>query len=224
MEPAKRLFISIATSAFFLAVLLVSAGRLSYWQGWVYAAISLLMSFATQLILRNDPDLLRERSKPGAGAKAWDKNLLGLGLLLTLTTLVIAGLDSGRYHWSPNLSGIWFIPGLILNLVGMSIFLLALKENRFFSAVVRIQSDRKQTVCKTGPYKIVRHPGNAGMIIGTMGLPLLFVSFWSAIPVLLSTVILVIRTHLEDNLLKEELEGYPDYQHSTRFRLIPGMW
>lgn len=224
MGSTKRLLIGIATTVFFLAVLLVSAGRLSYWQGWVYAAISLLMNFATQLILRNDPDLVKERSKPGAGAKAWDKGLLGLGLLLTLTTLVVAGLDSGRYHWSPNLSWIWSITGLVLNLTGMSIFLLALKENRFFSAVVRIQNDRKQTVCKTGPYKVIRHPGNAGMIIGTVGFPLLFISVWSTIPVLLSIVILVIRTHLEDNVLKGELEGYPDYQQATRFRLIPGIW
>ena len=224
MGSTKQPLISIATPIFFVAVLLVSAGRLSYWQGWLYAAISLLMNFATQLILRNDPDLVKERAKPGAGAKAWDQKLLGLGLLITLTTLVIAGLDSGRYHWSPKLSWIWSIPGLGLNLAGMSIFLLALKENRFFSAVVRIQKDRKQTVCKTGPYKVIRHPGNAGMIIGTMGFPFLFISAWSIIPVLLSIVILVIRTHLEDNMLKEELEGYPDYQQATRFRLIPGIW
>jgi protein-S-isoprenylcysteine O-methyltransferase Ste14 len=224
MGSTKRLLIGIATTVFFLAALLVSAGRLIYWQGWVYAAISLLMNFATQLILRNDPDLVKERSKPGAGAKAWDKGLLGLGLLLTLTTLVVAGLDSGRYHWSPNLSWIWSITGVVLNLTGMSIFLLALKENRFFSAVVRIQNDRKQTVCRTGPYKVIRHPGNAGMIIGTVGFPLLFISVWSTIPVLLSIVILVIRTHLEDNVLKGELKGYPDYQQATRFRLIPGIW
>ena len=224
MGSTKRLLISIATVVFFLAVLLVSAGHISYWQGWVYAATSLLMSFATQLILHDNPDLAKERSKPGAGAKAWDKGLLGLGLLLTLTTLVIAGLDSGRYHWSPNLSWTWFIPGLVLNLTGMSVFLLALKENRFFSAVVRIQNDRKQTVCKTGPYKVIRHPGNAGMINGTMGLPLMFISAWSTIPVLLSIVILVIRTYLEDNTLKQELEGYPAYQQATRFRLIPGIW
>ena len=224
MGSTKRLLVSFAATVFFLAVLLISAGRLSYWQGWVYGAIGLLMSFATQLILRNNPDLAKERSKPGAGAKAWDKKLLGLGLLLTLATLVIAGLDSGRYHWSPKLSWIWCVPGLVLNLTGMSIFLLALRENQFFSAVVRIQNDRNQTVCRTGPYKVIRHPGNAGMIIGTMGLPLLFISVWSVIPVLLSAVILVIRTHLEDNVLKDELEGYSGYQQATRFRLIPGMW
>jgi len=222
--PPRRSFADLAAVLLFLGILLLSAGRLDYWQGWAYASLGLIMSLATRLILRSDPELEKERSKPGAGAEAWDKKLLGSGLLLTVAMLIVAGLDSGRYHWFPQLSWIWSLPGVLLNFAGMAIFLLALKENRFFSTVVRIQKDRKQTVCKTGPYSVIRHPGNAGMIIGTMGLPLLFMSAWSAIPVLISVIVIVIRTHWEDILLKEELEGYQDYHRITLFRLIPGIW
>jgi protein-S-isoprenylcysteine O-methyltransferase Ste14 len=224
MSSIKRMVAGLATTVVFLSVLLICAGRLGYWQGWVYAAISLVMTVATRLALRGNPDLEQERSKPGAGAASWAKKLLGLGLLLTLSTLVIAGLDSGRFHWAPELPWIWAIPGVGLSLAGMGIFLLALKENRFFSAVVRIQHDRNHTVCRTGPYKAIRHPGNAGMIVGTIGLPLLFTSSWSTIPALLSVAILVFRTHLEDKMLKQDLAGYVDYQQATRFRLIPGVW
>jgi hypothetical protein len=49
MEPGKRLFVSMATTAFFLAVLLISAGRFRYWQGWAFAGISLIMNIAMQL-------------------------------------------------------------------------------------------------------------------------------------------------------------------------------
>jgi len=224
MGSLKRLAISLATTCIFLAILLISAGRFDYWQGWAYAGISLIMNFVSHMILRNNPELAQERSKPGSGTKEWDKKLLGLGLLLSLASLVIAGLDSGRCHWTPAVSWLWFFPGLILSLGGMFVFLLALKENRFFSAVVRIQKDRSQTVCRTGPYKVVRHPGNAGMIVGTMALPLLFLSLWCAVPVLISMALLVVRTHLEDRLLSEELEGYSEYQRETRYRLIPGIW
>jgi protein-S-isoprenylcysteine O-methyltransferase Ste14 len=99
-----------------------------------------------------------------------------------------------------------------------------MKENRFFSAVVRIQTDRGHTVCSTGPYRLVRHPGYAGMIIGTLGLPLMLTSFWSGLPALLSAVLLVVRTRLEDATLQEELTGYREYQAATRFRLVPGLW
>jgi hypothetical protein len=34
----------------------------------------------------------------------------------------------------------------------------------------------------------------------------------------------VVRTSLEDKLLKVELPGYEDYAHRTRFRLAPGIW
>jgi protein-S-isoprenylcysteine O-methyltransferase Ste14 len=207
-----------------LAVLLVSAGRLSFWQAWEYAAISTFMNLCTRLILRNAPDVAAERAKPGRGAKGWDKALLSLGFLLTVVTLVVAGLDSGRFHWLPQVSWGWSIAGIALTATGSFIFLLAMKENRFFSAVVRIQTERGHTVCKTGPYSVIRHPGYVGMIIGTIGLPFLFTSAWSGIPALLSSVLLVVRASLEDAALEKELLGYCDYQRTTRFRLVPGVW
>jgi protein-S-isoprenylcysteine O-methyltransferase Ste14 len=220
----KQFSISFATITVLLAILFISAGRLDYWQAWEYGAISAVMSLCTRLILRNAPDVAKERAKPGASAKGWDKVLLGVGFLLTLVTLVVAGLDSGRIHWLPQLSCGWSPVGVALTMVGSAIFLLALKENRYFSAVVRIQTDREHTVCSTGPYSVVRHPGYAGMIMGTLGLPFLFTSMWSGIPALLSSVLLIVRTSLEDVALEKELSGYQDYQRATRFRLVPGVW
>ena len=220
----KQALISLAATGVFLAILLVSAGHLGYWQAWAYAALSIVMNLCTRLTLRSNPEVAKERAKPGKGAKGWDKALLGLGSLLTLVTLVVAGLDSGRFHWLPLLSGVWFIAGMALAAAGTVIFLLAMKENRFFSAVVRVQTDRGHTVCSTGPYGIVRHPGYVGMIIGTLGLPFLLMSLWSGIPALLSSILLVARTRLEDAALEKELLGYREYQRITRFRLLPGVW
>lgn len=208
----------------FLAVLLASAGTPSYGPAWVYAGTGLLLTILTRVILRKDPELAAERARPGPGAKDWDKKLLGLGLLLTLAMLVTAGLDAGRYRWAPRLTWPWSVAGLVLSLAGMGLFLLALKENRFFSAVVRIQTDRGHTVCTSGPYRVIRHPGNAGMILGTLGLPLLLMSAWSAIPAGLSVALAIARTRREDLVLENELEGYREYQRETRYRLVPGVW
>jgi protein-S-isoprenylcysteine O-methyltransferase Ste14 len=220
----KQLISSLIATLVFLLILLLSAGRLDYWQAWVYAAVSVLMSVCTRIALRDAPDVERERSKPGEGTKAWDKSLLGIGLLLNIVTFVVAGLDSGRFHWAPRLTLGWSVAGTVLSVLGMGLFLRALKENRFFSSVVRIQTDRGHTVCTTGPYRWVRHPGYVGMIIGTLAMPLLFTSAWSALPVLLSVIVLVVRTRLEDRTLAAELPGYEDYARSTRYRLIPGLW
>jgi protein-S-isoprenylcysteine O-methyltransferase Ste14 len=224
MKSLKKILGSSLVTLILLTILLLSAGRLDYWQAWVYAIISMSMNLVTLLVLRDKPELLNERAKPGAGIQKWDKAFLGLGLLLTLATQVIAGLDTGRYHWSPDIPWTWSVLGVALNVLGMSLFLRAMRENQFFSAAVRIQNDRAQSVCTTGPYRFVRHPGYVGMIIGTLGFPFLFLSVWSVIPVVLSVANLVARTAMEDRFLANELKGYRDYQQTTRFRLLPGIW
>lgn len=220
----KSLLPAVLSNLLFLAILLGCAGTLSYWPAWVYLATSALMSALTRVVLRHNPELLAERGRPGPDAKPWDKRLLGLGLLLTLAMLIVAGLDAGRYRWSPRLTWPFSVAGLFLSLAGMALSLLAMKENRFFSSVVRIQRERGHAVCNSGPYHVVRHPGYAGMIVGTLGLPLLLMSAWSAIPSLLFVALMIVRTHLEDSALENELEGYRDYQHATRYRLVPGVW
>ncbi len=208
----------------FLAVLLVSAGRADYVPAWAYAAIGLLTNVAMRLVLARHPKLAAERARPGPGAVAWDKRLLGSGALLTLAMLIVAALDSGRFGWTPRAPWPVMACGVAASLSGTALFLAAMSANDFFSAVVRIQRDRGHAVCRRGPYAIVRHPGNAGMILGTLGFPLLFGSAWSTIPVALSVALMVVRTRLEDALLERELAGYRDYQRDVRWRLVPRLW
>jgi protein-S-isoprenylcysteine O-methyltransferase Ste14 len=208
----------------FFAILFVSAGRIGYWQGLVYVAIGLIMLILNYTVLRIDPELLKERSKPGEGTKKWDKKILGLSFLVTISMYSIAGLDSGRFHWSPNFHWSMVLLGIILTASGQLLFLVAQKQNRFFSSTVRIQTDREHIVCKTGLYRIVRHPAYLGSIVQSAGFPLLFCSLWSAIPICLSVILLLTRTNLEDKTLRNELKGYPEYCEKTRYKIIPYVW
>lgn len=97
-------------------------------------------------------------------------------------------------------------------------------ENRYFSAVVRVQEDRGHTVCTTGPYRFVRHPGYAGALLFYLLTPVILGTLWAFLPAVLTSIALVIRTALEDITLQEELEGYNDYAKNTRYRLLPGVW
>ncbi|HEX3007296.1 MAG TPA: isoprenylcysteine carboxylmethyltransferase family protein [Bacteroidales bacterium] len=208
----------------FFAVIFISAGHFCYWQGIVYVLIGIVMLVLNYTILRLDPDLLSERSKPGEGVKKWDKMILGFSFLSTIGMYVVAGLDSGRYHWSPSFHYGVYLSGMLLTALGQLIFLIAQKQNKFFSSTVRIQTDRGHTVCESGLYKIVRHPAYMGSFIQATGFPMLFGSLWSIIPVSVSIVLLLLRTYLEDHVLKDELAGYSDYALKTRFRLIPYVW
>jgi protein-S-isoprenylcysteine O-methyltransferase Ste14 len=208
----------------FFAIIFISAGRINYWQGLLYVSIGLIMMLLNATVLRIDTELLKERAKPGENTKAWDKKILGFSFLATIAMYITAGLDSGRYYWSPAFHWSLYVPGILLTALGQLLFLIAQKQNRFFSSTVRIQTDRAHTVCEHGLYKVVRHPAYMGAIIQALGFPLLLGSLWSIIPVSALIILFIVRTYLEDKTLKNELTGYREYSERTRFKVIPRIW
>lgn len=221
----SRLFIKQLIGALiFFSLLFVSAGHLDYWQGCVYVGIGVIMIILNYTIFQLDEDLMMERSKPGKGVKKWDKIILMFSFVLTIGMFVIAGLDSGRHHWSPNFNWQYYALGILFTIGGQLIFLIAQKQNKFFSSVVRIQKNRNHEVCDTGLYKTVRHPAYLGSLIQTIGFPLLFGSLWAIIPVGAQIIVLFIRTSLEDRVLVKELSGYYEYSKKVVYRIIPFIW
>lgn len=225
MTPTmKYAFNAFIPFLLFSAILFISAGKIDYFQGWIYLFTNAAITTINILVIRISPGLMNERAKPGEGIKSWDKALLGLSFLVFVVTIVLAGLDSGRYRLSPDLPWSLYGAGIVLMIAGQLLFSIARNENKFFSTVVRIQKDRGHTVCDSGVYRIVRHPGYLGMMISTLGIPLVLGSLWSAIPSAVSIMLLCVRTFLEDETLKRELEGYVDYTTRVPYRLLPWMW
>ena len=172
--------------------------------------------------LRPSTELLQERSSPGGNnTKTWDKKILGLLGLNTILTYVVAGLDSGRYNWSGEFPWQAYFIGIVLTVVGQLLFLIAQKQNKYFSSVVRIQEDRNHQVHSTGLYKLVRHPGYLGILVQSIGFPFIFGSLWSIIPTTFAVIVIFVRTYLEDSSLMQELDGYKQFTKETKFRLIP---
>jgi protein-S-isoprenylcysteine O-methyltransferase Ste14 len=146
-----------------------------------------------------------------------------MAISISFPLVIAAGLDH-RYGWSPAFP-LWLnIIGFILIAVGYAFGVWAFIENRFFSSVVRIQTERGHVVCDTGPYRIVRHPGYAGNILPLLGIVLALGSVWTVIPAVVALVIAIVRTALEDRTLQEELPGYREYAHRVRYRLFPGIY
>ena len=96
--------------------------------------------------------------------------------------------------------------------------------NKFAEPGVRIQTERGHKVIETGPYAIVRHPLYLASLFLIGGIPLTLGSFWALIPVAVGTMVLLVRTALEDRMLHRELDGYKEYASRVRYRLIPGVW
>jgi protein-S-isoprenylcysteine O-methyltransferase Ste14 len=207
-----------------LVAMFAVAGRMDYWQLWVWGGANVLVGLVVAISFRTQPDLIEERVKPGPGTKRWDKVFFAVWLPTLLSLLGVAALDGGRLHWSPPIAPLVYAAGYVALAFGYALTLWAMWTNRFFSAVVRIQTDRGHSVVQEGPYRFVRHPGYAGVVFLPIATALTLGSLWALIPVGLGVVLFVIRTALEDATLQRELPGYAEYARKVRYRLLPGVW
>jgi protein-S-isoprenylcysteine O-methyltransferase Ste14 len=143
------------------AALFAAAGTIAILGFWVYLAILVAVMIVSFAAL--DPDLLRERMRPGGRKPPLSLRIFTLVLFMHW---IVAGLDRGRFHWSDDVPG--WLQGTCLFTVaaGYALALWAMRVNGYFSSVIRIQTDRGQYVVTTGPYAFIRHPGYiAGILI-----------------------------------------------------------
>lgn len=205
---------------------LLIAWRWDWWEAWIYAGIWISgFACSRSLVARRHPDLLAERARfmQYENVKPWDKILSPLVGLGGGVISLVAGLDA-RFCLSLIFSLPIKIVSLAVILAGYALASYALIENRFFSGMVRIQTERGHQVVSSGPYRWIRHPGYAGALVSFWATPFFLDSFWAFIPVVLITIALMIRAYLEDKTLQTELTGYRDYVRQVRYRLIPGVW
>jgi protein-S-isoprenylcysteine O-methyltransferase Ste14 len=229
-DPKNRCDNSMLLSAYIQsAVLLIcdavalfaSAGTFAIPVFWAYLAIMAAVAVASLTML--DRELLQERMRPG-GQKP-PLGLMPFAMIVLLLHFIVAGLDRGRLHLSDTVPT-WLQAVALAVLAATYVMVLwAMRVNRFFSSVVRIQSDRGQFVVTIGPYAVIRHPGYlAGiLVIVASGIAL---GSWLAAALLIVTSLpfLLYRAITEDRMLLAQLPGYREYAARVRWRLVPGLW
>ncbi len=208
-------------------VLFAAAGHVDWWQGWVYIIITVVLSLVSRYIVYlKNPELIAERAHftQSEGIKDWDKKLVvWIAIVGPLAFLITAGLDR-RFGWSESVVLPVQLGAIVVFLLGYAFSTWAIIVNTYFSSVVRIQTDRGQTVVTSGPYQFVRHPGYIGGIVSWLASPILLGAFWSFIPAVIVVVLYIVRTMLEDRTLQAELPGYKEYAQRVHYRLLPGVW
>lgn len=219
-----RYIIQRMTLLFVFAVLLfVAAGTLHWLRGWIYFVYVLFLESGTLFILaKRAPETLKQRGTWHVGVKTFDKVFMVCWLVLSLIAPVVAGLDK-RFEWS-HMPMAMLYGGIVLVTLVSPLATWAMVENEYFEQLVRIQTDRAHHVVTSGPYRIMRHPGYAGVIVGTFCTPLILGTWYTFIPAGGIILLFIIRTALEDRTLRQELKGYESYAQQTRYRLLPGMW
>jgi protein-S-isoprenylcysteine O-methyltransferase Ste14 len=223
----KELIGHLVGPVFIAALFFLVAGRTDIYRAWLWAIVTFLYYVGgLMVILRVNPRLLNERGgwNKRKDTKTWDKVLLQVfGTVGLYFHTILMALDVGRFEWSQLNS--WFIlPGMILFTGGFNLVYWAMAENTHFETTVRIQHDRNHSTITTGPYRIVRHPGYAGLIIVNFGSTMIVGSVYGFITAFATLIVLMIRTWLEDRTLAAELDGYQAYREKVRYRLFPFIW
>lgn len=211
--------------AAFAPALFLPAGTLTWFAGWIF----LLMFFGFYLavtlwLYKHNPGLMQERMQLSASnQQGWDRILFAAMLVFSFIWMIIMSLDAVRFHWS--LVPVWLqVLGAVILLCSFYLLFLAFRENSYLSPVVRIQSDRGQTVISTGPYHYVRHPMYMAITVFIVGTSLLLGSLYGILFGIIYVFILAQRAVLEERMLQNELPGYTDYMMQVKYRIIPYVW
>jgi protein-S-isoprenylcysteine O-methyltransferase Ste14 len=204
--------------------LFLPAGDIRWQDGWLFIGVfSALTTVALFYLWYANPEIFVARRGFHPGTKRWDQVVVSLLFASFLAIFPTAGFDVGRFHWSKVPLGVMVL-GYILFCVGYFISIWVYRVNKFAEPGVRIQTERGHKVIDTGPYAVVRHPLYLGALLMCAGIPLSLGSLWALLPGAAGAVTLVVRTILEDKTLRKELEGYQEYTHRVRHRLLPGIW
>lgn len=215
----------IVGALFIAALLMFTAGRWDWVWGWVMVAIFVIAAtLQILLLLPTNPALLAERSKGlrEQGAPVWDQLITSFAVgIFPMASWIVAALDV-RFAWSPAMPLALHLVGTLAFILGWMLILWATYSNRFFTTTVRIQKDH--AVQTGGPYRFVRHPGYVAAMVYSFATPFLLGSWLAVLPMWCAVPLLVLRTALEDSLLRAQLAGYNEYAARVRYRLLPGVW
>lgn len=207
---------SLFVAAIPAVVLFASAGSLSIVFFWAYVMVYAVAQIAMPLFASQD--LIRERMQPG-GENLASRYLLVTGLCVL--HWMVSGIDH-RFALSQVAPWLQAI-NLIAFAMAWATTIWAMRSNRFFSSIVRIQTDRGHTVVSSGPYRFIRHPGYAALIVvsTTSGIAL---SSWYAAGVGMCAVPFIVwRMINEDRELRAGLAGYKEYAANVRSALVWGI-
>jgi protein-S-isoprenylcysteine O-methyltransferase Ste14 len=215
---------TLGGAAAFFAVIFIPAWTLDYWQGWAFfLTLMVPTTLVTVFMALYDRPLLESRLRmgPSVEKRVVQKIITSGGLLVLVGAFVVMVFDH-RFGWSPVVPAYLSILGDILGALGILIYFLVIRENRFAAASVDVVEG--QATVSAGPYAIVRHPMYAGAILVFIGAPLALGSWWGLLLVPILIGLFMWRLVDEEQYLSEHLPGYSQYKRAVRYRLVPYIW
>ena len=217
------LFLSIA-SLFLAIVLFWPAGTLDWPRAWVFIALWSVNIFVVCVV--SSTEVLVERMWPLRDVQDLTRaDVVLVALLAPAVVAYVVIIPIEVFHLDlPDVPIGLAVAGLLLLQAGWVLMALAVRQNRFAAAVVKIQSERGHVVVDVGVYSLVRHPMYLGASLLAIGVPLWLGSYLALALALPGIVGLAMRIRVEERVLRAGLPGYADYAQRVRYRLLPFVW
>ena len=201
-------------------LIFLSAGTLSFFNGWLFMGILFIPMFLAEILLvLKNPELLGKRLN--AKEKQEDQSMVvKLSGLMFIIGFVLAGLGV-RLDWYILPKSVVFVAA-VLFLAAYLLYAEVLQENTYLSRTIEVQENQK--VIDTGLYGIVRHPMYSATVLLFLSMPLVLGSVYSFIIFLAYPLIIAKRIKGEEEFLEKELTGYKEYKQKVKYRLLPFIW
>jgi protein-S-isoprenylcysteine O-methyltransferase Ste14 len=201
-------------------LLFLPASSFNYWQAWLFMGVLFIpFIFVVLYLIRNNPDLIERRLR-FKEKEAGEKTIIKLSQVVFFIGILVPGFDY-RFGWSHVPFWLVIAADIVIFLGYMLIF-LTFKENSYASRIVEVE--KKQKICTTGPYAIIRHPMYAGIIPMYISVPLALGSYYALIFFVPTIGVVFYRIFDEEKILSKNLKGYREYMKKVKYRLIPGIW
>ena len=201
-------------------LLFLPAGTWQYWHAWLLLALLFVPMICMGVVmLVFSPELLSKRLN-NKEKEQTQKHVVALSGLMFIAGFLLCGFDY-RFVWSQM--PVWVvITASLLFLIGYMLYAEVLRENAYLSRTVEVQDD--QQLIDTGLYSVVRHPMYTATLLMFLSMPLILGSWWALLIFFIYPILIIKRIQNEEQVLREGLKGYNEYQQRVRWRLIPYVW
>ncbi|MFK3982407.1 methyltransferase family protein [Micromonospora sp. NPDC050397] len=215
MRAALRVFPLAALGVLVLATTIALVREASRWAAPDHRLAALFAAAYLGWLLLESGITVRSAREEVQVTDRWTAPLYGLArVAVVVTALYVPAARPDHTPWTTLLLPVF--------LVGVALRLWAIRKlGGFYSHKVRTVAGHR--IVRSGPYRFVRHPAYAGMLLAHLALVLFFLSNASvAVLVVFFVPTLVVRILVEESLMLS-VPGYASYATGRR-RLVPYVW
>lgn len=138
-------------------------------------------------------------------------------ILVVCQFSAIAWMVKLAYPFSLSIMA-FFVCSIAIMIVAWSLWVMRISKIRILP-----MPHLEAALITSGPYRLLRHPMYTAVLLFTGGLSIDYLNWEKVIIWLILLIVLIIKLHWEERMLKQQFPEYPSYQQKS-FKLVPYLY